>query len=148
MIINFWACPRLKKPGSGYSLYPCTPITIGVHGYSCYPSRDQGNILLKSRHKDRRNPPFWEGQFEKMEGMPFKPANKHKRPFISITDFTSRILILDSWLYHLDTYVLLLNTNFQASTHNSHFALHLAAKRRLTLPRPANPGWLLLSKLW
>jgi hypothetical protein len=36
---GFWACPALKKGGSGYPLYPDTLITIKVSGCRFYPSR-------------------------------------------------------------------------------------------------------------
>jgi len=44
-------------------------------GCRCYPSRNQGNILLKSRHKDRTNPPFWEDELEKIAGLLTRAIN-------------------------------------------------------------------------
>jgi hypothetical protein len=68
---GFWACPALKKGGSGYPLYPVSPITIGVPGCRFYPSRGASRSKQGTKIEELG---FWGKENENSEQLGLKAS--------------------------------------------------------------------------
>lgn len=112
-----------EKAGSGYPLLSTPPITIGVCRYRFYPSRNQGNILLKSRHKDSRKT-LLSGQKSKKWRFDYSVQN------IAFCEPINQVIRLIQYL-QMDFYPLISNSK-------GHYFLKTASLRCIKKKNPAN----------